>query len=91
MKRNERLPKKYEDRVEEMWYEDGDGWWAACRTGWMVEATGCHTAHGETKAAMMAELRTLAPCHCEECTGRKTEDPMTAEAWRELMAKVMGG
>lgn len=51
------IPKKYRGMIEEV-YKDSDGYWAYAREGYIFRATDCGTAHGETQAEFLRDIRT---------------------------------
>ena len=60
------IPKKYEDRVREMFHDD-DGWWIYLKRGWRQGDNLCHTLHEDTKTRLMQELRNTKRCDCDYC------------------------
>lgn len=52
------IPKKYRDKIEEA-YKDCDGYWAYAKEGYVFAETECGTAHGETQAQFLSDIRSM--------------------------------
>lgn len=51
-----KIPKKYQERVEELWY-DSDGYWLILKEGWRSPEMDCRTIHEDTQARVLNYLR----------------------------------
>jgi hypothetical protein len=60
------IPKKYEERVSEM-YQDSDGFWIYLKRGWRQGDNVCHTLHEDTQTRLLQELRKTKRCDCDYC------------------------
>lgn len=63
-----KIPKKYQDKLELIDNEGSEGYWAYSNKGFQFGGMGCHTAHEYTVKELLAMIRTLEPCDCEQCT-----------------------
>lgn len=65
-----KIPKKYEDRVED-YSIDEDGVWIYLSRGWRWDDVGLHVIHEDTQKEALACLRNTQPCSCDDCkTGK---------------------
>lgn len=64
-----KVPKKYQHMIEII-YKDSDGYWAETKDGYFFPNMECHTAHEDTQTELLAEIRTISVCDCEECKGK---------------------
>jgi len=54
-------------RVEEIWNEGEDGWWAMLRPGWVVATYEVHCIHEYTIEGVCDKLNDyVTPCDCEQ-------------------------
>lgn len=57
---------KADPRVESVWDEGEDGWWAILKEGWQWD--GVHGLHERSPRALLKVLRhAVRPCSCEDC------------------------
>lgn len=61
-----KIPKKYEDRVEQA-FKDDDGYWIYLNPGWFWDDPGLHIIHEDTQKEALFALRCTDKCDCEEC------------------------
>jgi predicted nucleic acid binding AN1-type Zn finger protein len=61
-----KVAKKYQGMLETI-EKDSDGYWAYSNKGFQFAGMGCHTAHEDTQKDLLAMIRTLEPCECEQC------------------------
>ena len=54
-------------RVNEVWNEGDDGWWAELKPGW--QWWDAHYLHERTLTALKGALRDVKPCACADCRG----------------------
>lgn len=65
---NIKVPKKYQAMLEEIDFEGSEsGYWAYTKKGYYFEEMECHTAHEYTQKELLAVIRTIKPCDCENC------------------------
>jgi hypothetical protein len=72
------IPKKYMENITEV-YKDSEGWWAYSKKGYRFEGMGCHTAHEDTQKDLLAMIRTMVPCDCEQCVEIEVEETEVIE------------
>lgn len=65
-----RVPKKYEERVQEI-FHDEDGYWLYLNRGWHSDDYGLHVIHEDTQADVLKMLRWTEPCDCDWCCGKE--------------------
>lgn len=65
---NMSVPEKYAKHLAEI-DKDEEGYWAYTKKGFYFEAMGhgCHTAHEDTKKALMDKIKTIEKCDCRDC------------------------
>lgn len=57
---------KADPRVESVWDEGEDGWWAMLKKGWQWDD--CHGIHERSPRALLEVLRhEVRPCNCADC------------------------
>lgn len=68
MKNNTKIKvaKKYQGMIE-LIEKDSDGYWAYAKDGFYFGGMGCHTAHEDTQKELLAMIRTLKECDCDDC------------------------
>ena len=66
-----RIPKKYAERVKEV-FHDEDGYWLYLNRGWHnSDDYALHIIHEDTQAEVLKKLRWTEPCDCDWCTGKE--------------------
>jgi hypothetical protein len=67
---NIKVPKKYHNMLDNI-YHDNDGYWAEQKVGYsfggVSKGETCYSAHEDTVADLLKEIRTLRPCTCKYC------------------------
>ena len=63
-----RVPKKYEERVDEL-YPDSDGYWCYLNRGWHGDDYGCHVIHEDTQREVLNQIKWAEHCDCNYCKG----------------------
>ncbi|WP_163530861.1 hypothetical protein [Halobacillus ihumii] len=71
---NIKVPKKYQGMIEIV-ENDGDGYWAIAKEGYYFGnmGYGVHTAHEYTQKEILAAIRTIQECDCEQCEHNEEE------------------
>jgi len=54
-------------RVEDVWFEGEDGWWASLRSGFCWPDGQTHALHEPDLVSLQRELKTVKECFCEDC------------------------
>jgi hypothetical protein len=70
-----KVPKKYEHMIK-LIEKDDEGYWAISEDGYYFGGMGAHTAHEYNQKELLAMIRTLRECDCEQC---KPEEEMEEE------------
>lgn len=63
---NIKIPMRYRFGLEGV-YEENGIYWAYTKAGSYFEATGSHTASGRTPEYILAEIKTMIECRCDNC------------------------
>lgn len=61
-----KIPKKYYDRIKEIYYDD-DGYWVNLNKGWSYDGYGSHTIHSDTQQQVLKCIRDTELCDCDYC------------------------
>ena len=59
-----KVPKKYEERVKEL-FHDSDGYWLILNEEWCSDDYSLHIIHQDTQADVLMMLRLTEPCDCK--------------------------
>lgn len=60
------IPKKYQERVQDL-YRDQDGYWIDLKRGWRRHDNLCHIIHEDTQKELLNVLRKTIKCNCDYC------------------------
>ena len=67
---NIRVPKKYVERIKEIFHDD-DGYWAYTNHGWRNgDDYALHVIHEYTQAELLQQIKWTEPCDCDRCRGK---------------------
>jgi hypothetical protein len=73
-----RLERKYPGVIEEVSLEGPeDGYWLYLTPGWIRQGTGTHCVHEWTAKDLIAGMREVEKCDCEECRSLIAETRLT--------------
>lgn len=61
-----KVAKKYVDKLEVL-YKEEDLYWVETIPGFYFPMTETHVSNAETQAGILAEIRTIEVCECDEC------------------------
>lgn len=68
-----KIPKKYEDRINEI-YHDSYGYWVYLNRGYCSYNWACHTIHEDTHKDILEEIRCSSKCDCYYCKDIENAD-----------------
>jgi hypothetical protein len=54
-------------RIQSVWDEGDDGLWFSLKPGFRIAIDNTHSAHESTVKDLLAKLREIEPCNCEDC------------------------